>query len=55
MLENEALELYDEYLDGIGLEGFILPPASQVLKEVDSTQYDVGFADWCDAEGIEIE
>ena len=53
--EYEAEKLYNEYLDELGLEGLNLPPASVVLREVDPTAYDCGFADWCDSEDIEIE
>ena len=52
--EKEAEKLYDEYLDEFDLNNFNLPPTSKVLKEVDPIQYDCGFADFCDAENIEI-
>lgn len=55
MTESEAEERYNEALDEMGIENLILPPAHVVLKEVDSTMYDCGFADFCDAEGIELE
>jgi hypothetical protein len=55
LTEHEAEELYDDYLDEVGVENLNLPPASVVLKEVDPIQYDCGFADFCDAEEIEIE
>lgn len=55
MTESEAEDLYNDYLDEIGIEHLNLPPASVVLKEVDPIQYDCGFADWCDAEDIEVD
>ncbi len=55
MTEYEAEQLYNNYLDEVGLESLNLPPASVVLKEVDPIQYNCGFADFCDAEDIEIE
>ena len=53
MSESDAKELYDEMLDEVH-EDFMKYPASQILKEVDPIAYDVGFADWTDAEGIEV-
>ncbi|MCK5615783.1 hypothetical protein KAR91_78695 [Candidatus Pacearchaeota archaeon] len=55
MTESEAETLYDQSLDEMGIESLNLPPAHIVLKEVDSTMYDCGFADFCDMEGIELE
>ena len=55
MTEYEAETLYNEALDEMGIENLILPPAHIILKEVDPTMYDCGFADFCDAEGIELE
>lgn len=55
MTEAEAEDLYNDYLDELGLDELNLPSASVVLKEVDPTAYGCGFADWCDANGIEVE
>lgn len=55
MSEQEAEKQYNEHLDELPLESVISYPTSYVLKEVDPTAYDCGFADFCDAEGIEIE
>jgi len=53
MDEQEATKLYDEYLDELPLESVISYPTSYVLKEVDPTAYDCGFADFCDSQGID--
>ncbi len=55
MTEEEALEQFDEYLDGVDLIDLNLPSTSYVLKEIDPTQYDTMFADYCDIAEIEID
>ncbi len=57
MTEYEALKLYDEYLNGEGdidVMGISFT-SSEILKELDPTAYNCGFADFCDTENIEIE
>ncbi len=58
MTEYEALNLYDEFLDDIygdvNIAG-IYYATSQALKATDPIAYRVGFNDWLDSEGIEIE
>lgn len=58
MSEREALKLYDDFLDEvygtIKICGYDYD-ASLALKLVDETAYNCGFADFTDAEGIEIE
>lgn len=56
MTESEAEEHYNEYLDEFDLKTLIGHiPTGKILKELDPIQYDCGFADFCDAEDIEIE
>lgn len=58
MDEDEAYELYDEFLnemDGEIQVGGCVFDASRILKELDPIAYQVGFYDWMDAEGIEVE
>lgn len=58
MSEYEALQRYDDMLDEVygpyevaGIE--IMP--SDALKNCDEIAYQMGFQDWCDSEGIEVE
>ena len=47
--EVQALELFDDYLDGCSSPihiGGVSQPYSYALKEMDPTAYDVMFADW---------
>ncbi len=45
--EDEAKEMYDDYLNEIGLDNLTaLPPASTVLKRVDEIAYNCGFNDF---------
>ena len=56
MDETEAYEQYNNMLDELQpLEGIACNPFSILLKEGDPIAYDCGFADFCDAEGIELE
>ena len=55
MLESEAIEQYNEHLDTFDIGDLVHIPTSGALKELDPTMYDCGFADFCDAEGIELE
>jgi hypothetical protein len=55
MTETEAYKLYDEFLDCEGpvqVAGFYFD-ASRILKELDPTAYDCGFADWVWDEDVE--
>ncbi len=58
MYEYEAKKLYDEFLDevygDVNIAG-IYYPTSQALKETDPVAYRVGFNDWLDSEGIELD
>lgn len=58
MDENEAYELYDEWLNDLSgdveVAGCVFD-ASRILKELDPIAYQCGFNDWMDAEGIEVE
>ena len=54
MTEQEARQLYDEYLDElVPLEGVNCLPFSILLSRGDEIAYECGFNDWCDAEGLE--
>ena len=44
---NELYNLYDDMLDDI-YGNFLCFPASQILKEIDPTQYYCGFNDYID-------
>ena len=57
MSEQEAYKQYDEFLDDVyGMDQLAeLYGGARILKEVDPIAYRVGFADWTDAEGIEVE
>lgn len=48
--EDEARELYDEYIDEFGdvAVGDIQFSSSRVLKELDPIAYNVGFRDYLD-------
>tara|TARA_R110002020_G_scaffold249356_1_gene463254 strand:+ start:93 stop:290 length:198 start_codon:yes stop_codon:yes gene_type:complete len=54
--EVQALELFDEYLDGcsspIEIAG-VSQPYSYALKEMDPTAYDCAFADWASENQVE--
>ena len=55
--EDEALEAYDEFLDEEGeidVAGMTFYP-STILKECDPIAYRCGFADWLDANELEID
>lgn len=56
LTESEAEQRYDKWLNQMNINDFSLPMTTAgILKEVDPTQYDCGFADFCDAENIEIK
>jgi len=55
MTESEAEEQYNEYLNGFNIDQLVQMPTSKMLKELDPIMYDYGFADFCDAEDIELE
>ena len=56
LTESEAEERYDSMLNEMSVDDLNLPlTTSEILKEIDPTQYDCGFADFCDSEDIEIE
>lgn len=55
MTEYEAEQLYNEFLDTQNITDFVSNPTSDMLKELDPTMYDCGFADFCDGENIELE
>jgi len=54
MYEFDAYDLYNKYLDDLGLENLNLPPASRVLEKIDPAAYYCGFIDFCDNEGIDV-
>lgn len=59
MTDQDAHQAYDSMLDDIygdvELCGQYHYAHSRVLREMDPVAYDVGFNDWTDAEGIEID
>ena len=58
LTEDEALELFDEYLDEVQEPVTILGmtyEVSRVLKECDPIAYRVTFHDWIDFVGDEYE
>ena len=56
MTESDAQERYNDCLDRVDLKALIGHiPVGKILKELDPIQYDCGFADFCDAEDIELE
>lgn len=56
MTEQEAIKQYNEMLNEMKVENLNLPMTTAgILKECDPIQYDCGFADFCNAEGIELE
>ena len=46
---------YNAFLDEVGFDNLYLPPVHIVLKEIDPVQYEQGFLDYCDAEGIDTD
>lgn len=57
LTEDEALELFDEYLDenkAVTIFGMTYE-ISQVLKECDPTAYRVTFSDWVDSMSDDYE
>lgn len=55
MNKQEAYDLYDSYLDELGLNNLISQSASIVLVDFDPIMYDCGFNDWLDGQDIELE
>lgn len=55
MTESEAYEAYNESLSDCNINQLVSMSTGDMLKELDPTMYDCGFADFCDAEDIEIE
>ena len=55
---SEAIEAYDEMLNEVytwsDVAGINFAP-SDILREVDPIAYRVGFHDWLDGEGIDID
>lgn len=51
----EAIEQYDEWLDGIHGDFMGRYPASRVLREVDPVAYRCGLYDFIDIEGIDSD
>ena len=54
--EVQALELFDEFLDGVSIPIHIAGVErsySYALKEMDPTAYDVMFADWASENQVE--
>lgn len=51
---SEALSEYDDMLDDVHGE-FMGYLASHILREADPIAYRVGFHDWIDGEGIDID
>jgi len=51
---SEALSEYNDMLDDVYGE-FMGYLASRILREIDPIAYRVGFHDWLDGEGIDID
>ena len=54
--ERDALEQYDEFLNGLGdvTIGGLQYEQSEALKRVDPVAYRCGFNDWADCEKLSI-
>lgn len=52
--EIDAYAMYDEMLNDCFPEVFGILPA-RILSECDPIQYNCGFTDWLDAEGLTID
>lgn len=58
MTEREAHELFDSFLDdtlGVIKIGLLEYNASYALKKLDPIAYRCEFADWLNAEGVELD